>query len=133
VPNIPFPSNENSLRTLTKNTETSIEPPWTRTRQSDPPVIHFVIQFKDGSDVSFAYSDLRKTKMRDAGYIELFLLGAEEEHVLIEGRHLGELIQLIRMGRIATFSELGPRTFNRAESAPSIDAIKISTIVRVKA
>ena len=124
---LPFPSNENGAASLAATSDGS-KAPWTRVNPNEPPPIMFQVQFNDGRVVSYAYCDLRETRLRDAGYLQLCLLGMEKYHINITGRQLTELAKLIGAGKIKSFTELGPRTFDRPESSPSIDQITIETL-----
>jgi len=124
---MPFPSNENALagKSIAKE---STQVPWKRASPSDPPLMMFQMQFYDGRIVSYAYCDLRETLLRDAGYLQLCLLGMEKYHINITGRNLTELANLIGAGKLKSFKELGPRTFELPESSPCIDNITIETL-----
>lgn len=123
---IPFPSNQNPLPK--PDEKASPEAPWKRAGPTEAPPIMFQVRFRDGRVISYAYSDLRETRLRDAGYLQLCLLGMEKYCVTIEGRHLTELNKLIGAGKIKSLDELGPRTFDRPESAASIDVITVETL-----
>ena len=125
--NLPFPSNENSLATQ-MIAKSSVQVPWKRVGPNDPPPMMFQVQFCDGRVISYAYSDLRETRLRDAGYLQLCIYGMEKYHLTIEGRNLTELADLIGVGRVKSLVELGPRTFDRDESNPSIDKITVETL-----
>jgi hypothetical protein len=124
---MPFPSNEN-LRPIYGEQASGEEPPWQRSHPHDGPPIMFQMQFHDGRIVSYAYSDLRETRLRDAGHLQLCVYGMEKYHITIEGRHLTELASLIGMGRIKSVIEMGPRTYERPEAGPSIDKITIESL-----
>lgn len=124
---LPFPSNENSHVGIPA-AKTDDKSPWNRTKPSEPPPIMFQIQFCDGRIISYAYCDLRETRLRDAGYLQLCLLGMEKYHINITGRNLTELANLIGAGKIKSFVELGSRTFELPESSPSIDKITVETL-----
>lgn len=123
---MPFPSNPNAQAGLSE--QRSLDAPWKRAAPTEPPPMMFQVRFCDGRVVSYAYADLRETRLRDAGCLQLCLLGMEKYLVSIEGRHLTELNALIGAGKIKSFDELGPRTFDRPESAPSIDTITVETL-----
>lgn len=123
---MPFPSNQNALPKLTE--PRSLDAPWKRAAPTEPPPLMFQVRFHDGRVTSYAYADLRETRLRDAGCLQLCLLGMEKYHLTIEGRHLTELNTLIGAGKIKSLDELGPRTFDRPESAPSIDSITVETL-----
>jgi hypothetical protein len=124
---LPFPSNENS-RLGASATRTAERIPWKRVHPNEQPPLMFQVQFYDGRVISFAYCDLRETRLRDAGFLQLCLLGMEKYHIDVVGRNLTELANLIGAGRIKSLTELGPRTFEIAESSPSIDKITVETL-----
>ena len=125
---LPFPSNHNQIAMSSLPEEKEISVPWKRALPTEPPPMMFQVRFKNGRVVSYAYADLRETRLRDAGYLQLCILGMEKYHLTIEGRNLTELANLIGGGKIKSFEELGPRTFDRPESSPSIDTIQIETL-----
>jgi len=124
---MPFPSNENDFSNGSLTSD-SVQAPWKRSNPSEPPPFMFQVQFSDGKIISYAYSDLRETRLRDAGYLQLCLFGMEKYHISIERRHLTDLADLIGQGKIKSLTELGPRTFDRPESSPSIDKITIEAL-----
>jgi hypothetical protein len=124
---LPFPSNENPFPTsLTAVREDKV--PWTRVKANEPPPVMFRLCFCDGRVVSYAYSDLRETRLLHAGHLTLCLLGMEKYHVVIQGRRLSDLADLFSAGKVKSIVELGPRTFDRSEAAPSIDKITIEAL-----
>ncbi len=127
MPRLPFPSNEgpHPVRGLTAE-RASV--PWKRAGPTEPPPMMFQVRFLDGRVISYAYADLRETRLRDAGYLQLCILGMEKIHVSLAGRNLTELATLIGMGKIKSLEELGPRTFDRPETAPTIDTITIDVL-----
>ncbi len=124
---LPFPSNENSIPSLLQEKGT-VEAPWQRSHPNEGPPVMFQVKFFDGRIVSYAYSDLRETRLRDAGYLQLCIYGMEKYHVTVVGRNLTELANLMGMGRIKSLQERGPRTFAHPEASPSIDKITIETL-----
>ena len=124
---LPFPSNENAHANITA-VKAGDKSPWNRINPSEPLPIMFQVQFCDGRVISYAYCDLRETRLRDAGFLQLCLLGMEKYHINITGRNLTELAKLIGAGKLKSFTELGPRTFELPESSPSIDKITIETL-----
>lgn len=124
---LPFPSNENTYPTsLTTVQEDKV--PWTRTKANEPPPVMFRLSFHDGRVVSYAYSDLRETRLLHAGHLTLCLFGMEKYHIVIQGRRLSDLAELLSAGKIKLLEELGPRTFDRPETAPSIDKITVEAL-----
>lgn len=125
---LPFPSNKNVKPMPRFTDKQSLEMPWKRSSPTEPPPMMFQVQFRNGNIISYAYADLRETRLRDAGYLQLCILGMEKYHLTIEGRNLVELANLLGIGKIKSLEELGTGRFDRPESAPSIDSIKIETL-----
>jgi hypothetical protein len=123
---LPFPADQDPLPRL--DNQASLEAPWKRAGPTEAPPMMFQVRFRDGRVISYAYADLRETRLRDAGHLQLCLLGMEKYHLTIEGRHLTELNTLIGAGKIKSLHELGPRNFDRPESAASIDSITVETL-----
>jgi len=124
---LPFPTKDNTTSGLI-TTRTAAKVPWRRVNTNEPPPLMFQVQFCDGRNFSFAYCDLREVRLRDAGSLQLRLLGMEKYHVTIEGRNLKELANLFVTGKIKSLEELGPRTFELPECEPSIDKITVETL-----
>lgn len=125
--NLPFPSNENHASGPAAIAATS-KTPWKRVAPTEPSPLMFQVQFCHGGATSYAYCDLREIRLRDAGYLQLGLLGMEKLHISISGRNLTELADLIATGKLKSLTELGPRTFDRPETSPSIDKITVETL-----
>tara|TARA_R110002073_G_scaffold8027_19_gene44881 strand:+ start:18210 stop:18611 length:402 start_codon:yes stop_codon:yes gene_type:complete len=126
--NMPFPSNENAATPLTIKSRTPLKTPWKKVGPGEPPPMMLQFITHDGRVKSFACSDIREMQKRDAGHVELSIYGMEKYRVAIEGRHLGELFDLLQMGRIKSMTELGPRTFDHPEESPAIDKITVETL-----
>lgn len=124
---LPFPVSDTPKPTPAVAVD-PLDVPWKRAAPTEPPPMMFQVRFRDGRVISYAYADLRETRLRDAGHLQLCILGMEKIHVSIAGRNLTELANLIGMGRLKSLEELGPRTFDRPESAPSIDTITIDVL-----
>ncbi|TWT41392.1 hypothetical protein Pla111_31060 [Botrimarina hoheduenensis] len=124
---LPFPSNENARLAAAADNKAA-KPPWSRVKSTEPLPMMFQVRFCDGRSISYSYCDLREIRVRDAGHVQLCLLGMEKTHVSVTGRNLSELAELISSGKIKSFSELGPRTFDRPESSPSIDKVTVETL-----
>lgn len=129
MPHLPFPSNENHFNSPDVQTDpASAKPPWQYCKASEPPPIMFKVEKHNGHILSYAYCDLRETRLLNAGFLQLGIFGMEKYLITIEGRHLKELADLMGMGRIKSFAELGPRNFHRPEEDASIDKITIETL-----
>ncbi|MCA9232957.1 MAG: hypothetical protein KDA57_20090 [Planctomycetales bacterium] len=124
---LPFPSNENRVDTV-RSIQSPDDLPWKRVSPSEPTPLMFQVRFCDGRTTSYAYCDLREIRLRDAGYLQLGLLGMEKMLISIAGRNLTELAELIAAGKLKSLTELGPRTFDRPETSPSIDKITVETL-----
>lgn len=125
--NLPFPSNENRQQAAAAIASTS-QAPWKRVSPTEPAPLMFQVCFCDGCATSYAYCDLREIRLRDAGFLQLGLLGMEKLIISIAGRNLTELAELIAAGKLKSFTELGPRTFDRPETSPSIDKVTVETL-----
>lgn len=125
---MPFPSNSESALRNKSLANDSVQLPWKRTSPSDPPLIMFQIERSNGNVISYAYCDLRETRLLSPGYLQLLVFGMEKYQITIEGRHLTELASLIGMNKIKEMSETGARTFEYPESSPAIDRITIEEL-----
>lgn len=123
---LPFPSNENAAGGAALGA--AAKPPWKRTTPTEPSPLMFQVQFCHGGATSYAYCDLREVRIRDAGFLQVGLLGMEKLVISIAGRNLTELGELLAAGRVKSLTELGPRTFDRPEASPSIDKITVEAI-----
>ena len=124
---LPFPSNENHANGPTPFGAAGKDP-WQRTKPTEGAPLMFQVRYCHGGATSYAYCDLREIRLRDAGFLQLGLLGMEKLLISISGRNLTELAELIAAGKIKSFTELGPRTFERPETSPSIDKITVETL-----
>ncbi|MCA9026696.1 MAG: hypothetical protein KDA86_15925 [Planctomycetaceae bacterium] len=127
---LPFPSPTTTRTVPSIGNVTSIELPWQRVGPHEPPLLMFQVRFADGRMISFAYSDLREIRRRDAGHLTIGIYGMKKYEVTIEGRNLDELHSLLAMANIKSLTEFGPRSFDRPEESPCIDRIRIETITR---
>lgn len=125
--NLPFPSNENRANASRPFGSTS-KTPWQKITPTEGSPLMFQVRYCHGGATSYAYCDLREIRLRDAGFLQLGLLGMEKLLISITGRNLSELAELIAAGKIKSLTELGPRTFDRPETSPSIDKITVETL-----
>lgn len=124
---IPFPSNDHGA--LPPQVECDPQkPPWKKLQSSEITPMSFEVQFRNGQTESFAYCDLRGTKLLNAGYVILHVLGMEKYHIIIEGRNLRELVSHIRLGRIHWFQETPNFGYELPEEAPYIERITIDVL-----
>ncbi|WP_145207066.1 hypothetical protein [Planctomycetes bacterium TBK1r] len=125
---MPFPSNENLTiprRTLaTKATDY----PWKKLSPGEPPAMTLQLIFGDGRVISYASSDIREMQKRDPGHLQIFVYGMEKYRITIEGRHLDDLFDLLQNSRVRSLTEMGPRTFDHPEDAPSIEKITVEAL-----
>lgn len=125
--NMPFPtSSESVLPSVLANDSGKL--PWKRTSHSDGPLIMFQIERANGNILSYAYCDLREIRLLNKGYLQLMIFGMEKMCITLEGRHLGELAELMGSARVKTMTEYGPRTFHEPETSPAIDKITIEEL-----
>jgi len=102
--------------------------PWKSVRGNEGPLIMLSFQLVNGSEISYAYSDLRETRLVDAGTLHLCLWGFEKYVITITGRHLKELADEIGRGRVKTIREMGLRTFDHPEKLPAVEKIQITEV-----
>ncbi|APZ95863.1 hypothetical protein [Fuerstiella marisgermanici] len=88
----------------------------------------FQLHLRSGEVVSFPYSDLREVRLRDAGFIQLALLGVAHYRISISGRLLTELATLLGLGRVRSLHVADPRDVSRPEEIPTIEEITIEVI-----
>ena len=78
----------------------NVKPPWQKIRPGEIPPMMFQLRFRCGEMLSYAYSDLRQIRFRDAGHVELGVMGMAKLQITIEGRNLGELAECLGSGLI---------------------------------
>lgn len=88
----------------------------------------FQLHLRTGEVVAFPYSDLREVRQRDAGYIQLALLGVAHYRITITGRLLSELASLLVFGRVRSLHVSDPRDVSRPEELPTIESITIDVV-----
>ncbi|QDT57104.1 hypothetical protein Pan44_51700 [Caulifigura coniformis] len=98
---------------------------WQSVRNGEMPPLMFQLRFRDGRITSFAYSDLREIRFRDAGFIQLGLCGMSQRIITIEGRHLRELVELLGNGLVYWLQEADERDVETPETSPCITALII--------
>lgn len=107
------------------NQSTAAGASWQTVRNGEMPPLMFQLRFRDGRIRSFAYSDLREIRYRDAGSIQLGLCGMSRLLVTIEGRHLRELVELLGNGLVYWLQEADARDVETPETSPSITAVTV--------
>jgi hypothetical protein len=103
-------------------------PSWQKLRPNEVPPMMFQLRFRNGEMHSFAYSDLREIHVRDAGRIELGVLGMAKLRILIDGRNLSELAECLGCGLIRWMQEDDEREIDRPETSGCITSIEIETL-----
>lgn len=101
---------------------------WHHVRSGEMPPVMFQLRLRTGEVISYPYSDLREIRLRDAGYIQLGVLGMSKILVTIEGRHLRELSEGLGCGLIRWMAESDERDADRPESVPAITGISVETV-----
>jgi hypothetical protein len=96
---------------------------WQASHPSAMPGMMFELRFADGQILCYPFHHLHTIRYRDAGYLELSILGREV--ITIIGRHLRELVGLLRSGRIQWIEEIGARDEERAHEQPTVVKITI--------
>ena len=125
---LPFPPNNNELPQ--RLAEPSLaKPPWQRIKPGEMPPMMFQLRLHDGSRICYAYSDLRETRLRDSGQLQLLLWGLEKYQITIIGRLLDDLATEISLGRVRWLEESDPRAIDRPEDMAAIDEIQIEIMM----
>lgn len=112
-------------RSQPANQSTAAGTPWQTVRNGEMPPLMFQLRFRDGRITSFAYSDLREIRYRDAGCLQLGLCGMSRLLVTIEGRHLRELVELLGNGLVYWMQEADERDLETPESSPAITTLTV--------
>ena len=102
--------------------------PWKQLYDGDLPPMMFQLRFRDGSMASYAYSDLREIRCRDAGCVQLYLNAMRSLLITIDGRHLSELANLLSSAQVRWIDEVDPRDEGRPENAAEIVRISVEEI-----
>ncbi|WP_437207111.1 hypothetical protein [Planctomicrobium sp. SH664] len=102
--------------------------PWQSIRSGEMPPLMFQLRFRTGETISYAYSDLREIRVRDAGRVQLGIQGLSKLLITIEGRHLRDLGELIGSGLLRWLQETDERTIDIPEESPCITAIMIEKL-----
>ena len=105
-----------------------VKKPWQVALANEVPLMMFTLEMCNGTEVSYAYSDLRETRLLSNDYLQLGLWGYEKYLITIEGKDLKELAACIRKGTVKSIRELGLRTFDHPADLPAIDKIDVQTL-----
>ncbi|MEM8735205.1 MAG: hypothetical protein AAGG44_13325 [Planctomycetota bacterium] len=104
--------------------------PWVELHANAMPPMMLDIRLKSGRIVSHPYSSVDFIDYRDAGHVQVGIVGARPSLVTIEGRNLSKLRALLALGRIRSINECDDREYDRADADPSIDKITIEKLAR---
>ena len=99
--------------------------PWHRIQAHEMPPMMLQLRMANGEILSYSYSDIRQIRMRDAGYVQLFVAGFTRVIVTLEGRLLQSLANDIGGGMIHWIQEADERDMDIPENRPSIVSIQI--------
>ncbi|WP_040352844.1 hypothetical protein [Blastopirellula marina] len=102
--------------------------PWRSVREGEMPPMMFQLRLRDGGTISYPYSDVREIRCRDAGCVQVSVLGMAKMIITLEGRRLRELADLLGRAELLWIEEADPRDVGRPESAPEIVSISIEEI-----
>jgi len=105
-------------------------PPWQSIQSGEMPPLMLQFRLRSGETISYAYHDLREIRVRDAGHIQLGLVGMSKLLITIEGRHLRELAEFIGSGLVRWVQESDERALDVPESSPWITSILIEQVAR---
>lgn len=119
-----------SVRTITgsENVGEPASPPYERVRNGGMPPMMFQLRLSDGQTISFAYSDVREIRSRDAGHIQIAIFALSRMLITIEGRHLRELSNLLGMALVRWMTEADERAAERPETAAEIVKIRVEVL-----
>ena len=101
--------------------------PWKKLHPNEAMPMCFEVRLSDGVVETFAYSDLRGTRLLHAGYLIIRVFGMEKYHIIVEGRNLGELAKHLSLGRIQWFGQVGSET-ETLESNAHIASVRIDAL-----
>ncbi|QDV61973.1 hypothetical protein [Crateriforma conspicua] len=104
--------------------------PWEKVHPNAMPPMMLDIRLSNGRILSHPYNNVDFIDYRDAGHLQIGIVGSRPTLVTIEGRHLGELRGLLAAGRIRWVGESDDRDCDRADSDPAIVAITIEKLPR---
>lgn len=121
---------ESSARVIagSANAVEPAQPPYERVRNGGMPPMMFQVRLSDGQTISFAYSDVREIRSRDAGHIQIAVFAMSRILITIEGRHLRELSNLLGMAMIRWMVEADERATERPETAAEIVKIRVEVL-----
>lgn len=125
---LPFPSNQNLHAMAASNNGARQATPWKKLNAGEPPPMTLQLIFGDGHVISYAWSDIREMHKRDQGHLMIYVYGMEKYRITVEGRHLNDLFDLLQNARVRSLTEMGPRTFDHPEEAPSIEKISVESL-----
>lgn len=99
--------------------------PWQRIQGNQMPPMMLQLRLANGEAMAYSYSDIRQIRVRDAGFIQLFVAGFTRVVITLEGRLLQDLAQGIGSGMIQWVQEADDRDVDCPESDPAIVGISI--------
>jgi len=99
--------------------------PWHRINGHEMPPMMLQLRLANGEMLSYSYSDIRQIRVRDAGYVQLFVTGFTQTVITLEGRLLTGLADDIGSGMIRWIQEAEERDIDMPETSPSIVSILI--------
>ena len=102
--------------------------PWQSISSGEMPPLMLQFRLRSGETISYSYHDIREIRVRDAGRVQLGLIGMFKLQVTIEGRHLRELGELIASGLVRWMQETDERSDEAPETSPCITSIAIERI-----
>lgn len=111
---MPFPSNDD-IGLQPQATVDSL--PWKKLHPNEAMPMCFEVRLPNGVVETFAYSDLRGTRLLHAGHLIVRVFGMEKYHIIVEGRNLGELAKHLSLGRIQWFGQV-----RRETETPEVNA-----------
>ena len=102
------------------------DPPYERINNGELPPMMFQVRLSDGQRYSFSYSDIRQIYRRDAGRVQIDLHALARTTVVLSGRNLDEVVNLLSTGVVKWVRERDPRAAATDEDKVEINSIDVT-------
>ena len=86
----------------------------------------FQVRLSDGQRYSFSYSDIRQIYRRDAGCVHIDLQALARTTIVLSGRNLDEVVNLLSTGVVKWVRERDPRAAATEEDSVEINSIDVT-------
>lgn len=102
------------------------DPPYERIKNHELPPMMFQVRLSDGQRYSFSYSDIRQIYRRDAGCVHIDLQALARTTIVLSGRNLDEVVNLLSTGVVKWVRERDPRAAATEEDSVEINSIDVT-------